>query len=450
MKYHHRLCLLAGVILALATPVQAEITHIDLSGYLMGFEYLDMTQALNEKNFFAEDHPEHDWFYQDRSGLRLQLRLASDPTQDIFFDSSVNFEYDARRASRQPNADISDGMSVFFKEGFISIKNALDVFDVKIGRQYIFWGRFEWGGALDLFSPWDFSSMSAEKENYRMPVDAIRLYTNFDPLTIETVLVPVPEFNRMDYDLPDQLGPLTVFENPAKIPSRSWSNAEIGVRPTLPLGDFGEASLTYFHGYDRTFSMYVDIKNDSGGYFPDGLLFTPAYNRLDVFGGDAEWYIGGLTFMAESAFYQTPDDAGTDIFVKNHRIRNTIGTEFDLTANISIQCLYGNTYVLDYDRQAEYDARKSLGEPHPYVERTSQNTIFYRIRYLSQQGFGVQFMNLLNLEDTNFMILSFISWDIGTDLKLYSGVVMFRGPEGTRFGRLEEEGRFFSELKYSF
>jgi hypothetical protein len=48
------------------------------------------------------------------------------------------------------------------------------------------------------------------------------------------------------------------------------------------------------------------------------------------------------------------------------------------------------------------------------------------------------------------MLLTFASINPMDKLKLYVGSILFKGVEGSRFGRVENESRFFIELKYLF
>jgi len=445
---YNRLFWLIILAAAILTPVHARAWKFKdiFSGYLMAFDYMDLTKALSESKFFVGNYSDKKWFRTENAGLRLQVRLAGELVKDVSFDTSVNFEYDIANVVRDPNMSVASGMSVYFKEGFISARNVLGFMDMKIGRQYVFWGRFEWGGCLDVVSPWDFVHMSAEKENFRVAVDGLRIYFNLPKdFSIEGLVLPLFSPNRMPLDMPAKAGPFDVALQKAKTPDRGIKNMEAGARLHIPLGDAGEMSATYFRGFDRFFSMYV--KPD---FLKKTLNFTPVYKPLQVVGIDGEFFAGPVNILFESAYFHTADSSGKDIFIKNRHIDVAAGIEWDATSDLFIYAVMRYSRLLKYSRQREYDNVKALGEPDPYVARTNKYSMVYQLRYMALTNLSVHLMQSINFLDWDFMTLAFISWEARTGLKLYAGTVFFRGKAGTTFGRLEPYSRLFFELRYSF
>ncbi len=413
-----------------------------LSGYFSGFNYLDVTKPLSNSGFTNKEY-DNDLNF-DRSGIKLQLRLNDDITNEISFDVTVNFENNLLKSQRNPDSEPEDGFATYFKEGFISIRDIFHVINFKIGRQYIFFGRFEWGGALDIVSPWDFNNMSAEKENFRTAVDSIYLFLNLNQISFEALAVPIFVPNHIAFDLPAQMGPFKSQITDAELPKTTLNNVEFGFRFIYPLFFEGESTITYYKGFDRTFSLYVtpDLTN----YI---LTFTPKYKPVQTIGIDFEFDFFNSKFIFESAYIHTDDESGENIFVKNRRLKNSIGFEKDF-GSFSFMGVFARTDVLNYDRNQEYKERKELGEQTPYAERTVQYEAIYRLKYTQNESFSVSLMNILNLNDFNMMGLLFSNYQIATNLKWYCGIVFFKGEDGTRFGKLETQSRFFNELKYTF
>ncbi len=440
--------LMIATIVVAGLPARASASDFSdlLSGYFMVFDYTDPTGTLSKMHFFDGEYPEAAWMRTDRAGLRLQLRLAGELSPNASFDVSVNFEYDVARALRGNNPQPQDGMAVFFKEGFISLRNVLGFIDMKLGRQYIFWGRIEWGGVLDIISPWDFANMSAEKENYRIAVDAARIYFNiWKGIALETVIIPVFSANHVPLELPDELGDFSTKLQPAQMPNTNVKNTEVALRLHIPIFEDGEFSAIYFRGFDRIFSLYP-----KADFLTKTITFTPSYKPLQVAGADAEYFLGPVNTMLEFAYYHTADENGDDIFITNRKLATAAGIEWDITSDLSLFAAFNYTHLLNYDRQHEYDQRKLYGEPDPYVARQNQYSVVYRFRYFVRTDMSIQLMQTINLLDWDFMTLAFVSWEARTGLKIYAGTVLFRGPNGTVFGRLEQKSRLFFEMKYSF
>jgi len=428
-----------------------------LSGYLMLFNYMDATRAMYEAGFLAhEGMPQRGkkpWFATDRGGVRLQLRAFKEFSDSDHADVTFNTEYDVARASRQPDSSVDDGVAVYFKEGFLSVKRALPFLDLKLGRQYIFWGRFEWGGAMDVVSGWDFTNMSADKENYRTAVDAIQATFVLGPVSLETVLLPYFVPNRIPLEIPDKVGPVDAIQNEADLPERSWENAEFGARLTVPLGTQSEVSLSAFSGFDRAFSIRTTAIMEEGAWLPTAIEFTPEYARLTTVGIDGEWAVGPLLLLLESGLFLGEDWEGNDLFRKNSQVKTVAGFEVEPHSKLTLQGQFSHTHLLNYDRQQEYDGRQAMGEPDPYVPGPNQYGFNYKVQWKVADSLAIHLLHMMTFPDSatnDMMLLMFGAWEPYDAMKVYIGTVLFRGAEETTFGRLEEQGRFFFEVRQFF
>jgi hypothetical protein len=408
-----------------------------ISGYIKQYNYTDISGAMSDINWTNKKLSQDNFLY-DRGGLTLQLRFNNDISEDIYFNSILEFDYDFKIIEQEPTSLNSDGMTTYFKEGYIGIRDIGGFLDLKIGRQYIFWGKFEWGGALDVISPWNFMTMSAEKENYRVAVDALKLDFNItDFMAFEMIFLPIASINKME--LPDNMGPLS--KSKSIHPSKSVKNTEIGVKITFDIGDDTDLSLNYFKGYDRNFSIVVDMNN---------AIFTPEYKKLQVMGIDFETIVFDTVWLFELAYLHTEDESGKDVSIKNRNIKSAFGFEKEFSNGLSVNFQISYTRLLDYNRQLEYDTLSPMLGDDIFVSRTNTYTAIYRVRYSINPMLSFQFLGSSDLFDLNMMNLLFVSWNISSQTKSYIGIINFRGDLGTRFGRLENFSRFFMELKYAF
>lgn len=425
-----------------------------LQGHLKTYGYLDATRALSEAGWTAHDHGQPGWFAPDRVGLRLQLRVDEQASEHVRLVAAANLQYDARDAALGPLVPPDDGTTIFFREAYVSLERVAPWLDLKVGRQYVYWSRFEWGGALDVVSPWDLANMGAEKENFRLPVDGLRAWAVFAPVTLELLALPIFAPSRVPLHLPDSVGPLYVDQRDAVLPERTLDNGEFGVRLTGEIGGSGELGLAWFHGFDRNFSLYTGVLPDPDTGFPAGLSFTPRYAAHDVFGADMELLVGPVVVLAESAFILTEDSAGTDVFVKNRRSQTAVGFEWEPTARLRVAAHGSYTRLFDYDRQLEYDTRHDLGEPDPYVPAAWQAAATSKVQLRVTDDVSLHWLSIFNLFDASrtwdTLQLLFAAWEPYQAVKVYAGAIAFRGEEATRFGRVENQSRVFLELKHSF
>lgn len=422
------------------------------SGYVMVFGYLDSTRALDEVGVLGHEHPDAQWFAPERLGQRLQLRINRQPTRSVSLDASLNVTYDAQSASLDPGADLGDGVSVHFKEAFVSIARARPWLDLKLGRQYVFWSRFEWGGMADVLAPWDLRNVTAEKENFRLAVDAARAWLVFEPVTLELVALPIFRPNSVSFALPGTIAGVPVIQNEARLPDRAISNAEVGARLVIE-HDAGELGLSWYRGHNRNFSMRVAPQRDPVTGFPAALAFTPVYDRLQLAVADFEYAFDEVLLLGELGYAHTADPDGDDVFVKNRHLRGVIGFEWTLDEAWRIAAQAGYEQKLDYDRQGEFEARRELGQPDPFVPARWESTLAYKLQYQATSDVGLHALQLVDFFDRqtwDAMTLFFVAWAPSEGLKTYLGAIVFRGAEDTRFGRSEAEGRLFAELKHTF
>jgi hypothetical protein len=423
------------------------------SGYLMFYDYLDLTHPLEEAGFLAQSHPDAKGLSTARGGLRLQLRAANQLQPGLRYDATVNLDYDVAQDSRQPDGAPGDGVSLAFKEGWIGIDRILPLVDLKLGRQYVFWGRFEWGGVVDVVSPWDYGNMSAEKENFRLAVDALRTSVWLDPVNIELLYLPWFIPSRMPLDLPEQVGPLKVLQQPAALPGLGVEDGEVGVRVSAELLDRAEVAATWFWGHQRSFWLSPVVIPDEVTGFPAALEFTPRYSRQHLLALDFEVDLGSVMLLGEGAATFTEDSDGTDVWKKNPSLATVLGVEWDPLSRLSLQVQVAYTRVLNWDRQFEYDTRSAFGEPDPFIPSRDQYQFTWRAktRVVSELYFqALQLVNRHDPETYDFMALGFFSWEPLEELKIYTGAIVFRGSESIGFGRLENQARYFLELRHYF
>ena len=425
------------IILILLLISSVIVAKDNISGYFQVYDYIDLTGFLDETNFFTNKHPRESLFSHDRTGLKLQLRFNGDIIEDLYYDVSVNIDYDSKLAQKEPTSNNDDGVVLSFREGFIVIRDVMGFLDIKVGRQYLFWGGFEWGSALDVITPWNFNTMSAEKENFRIAVDMLKLTFNIsDSLTLDTIFIPIAPENRVA--IPDKMGTLT--QKDSIHPSKDLLNSEIAFKLTWQAGEETEISLDYFKGFDRNFSIMVDIDNSE---------FWAEYRALQVVGLELSTISFNTMWIFEVAYHHTDDKNGDNISITNRNISSVFGFEKDITSNLSLSGQISFKKLFDYDRQKEYESFSGIRED-PYVKRTESISLLYRLRYIYSPKVSFQILNSIDLRDFNMMLLTFASINPMDKLKLYVGTILFKGVEGSRFGRVEEESRFFIELKYLF
>ncbi|RMF10050.1 MAG: hypothetical protein D6762_02365, partial [Candidatus Neomarinimicrobiota bacterium] len=147
-----------------------------------------------------------------RLGTRTQFRVEGDNGFSGYF-AMFNAEQEAGNPDSAMDAFRLDPVEMYIDFHF-------DRAELRLGRQFIFWGAADWVNPTDVINPWDFLHLSSEVEDYRVPVLALNATYYWSQMSLQTVLIPA--FTPTDLPLPAGVTLHT--------PDRSWRHLQGGVR----------------------------------------------------------------------------------------------------------------------------------------------------------------------------------------------------------------------------
>ncbi len=274
----------------------------------------------------------------DKIGTRLQLKLEGSASDFVSFFSAVDFNWDLA------DPEYSQKMKIYPVESYVDI--SLEKFDIRLGNQFIFWGTTDWINPTDNINPWDYKNISAEIEDYRVPIVAARFdFYPSDFSSLQFVWLPVFQPNRIPLQLPSQMGAFKVKQESAVYPENKLSNSEFAFRFSSQFF-FGDFSLSYFHGYDKNFSLFSKINPAA---VPE-IVFTPEYKKLDVFGGDFVTTFDNFALKGEAAYFRTEDNDGKNVFIENNHIKYVIGVDYNFSDDLSLNLQFIQNIRLNYEK----------------------------------------------------------------------------------------------------
>ena len=200
------------IIIILLLPIITAGQSFNTSGYL---------------KFFA--HPNLNKPYPfDRLGTRLQLKFSGSYSDKADFFSALDFNLEETKIKESANEPRSAGMQIYPVETYIDFY--LSDIDIRIGNQFIFWGKTDWINPTDNINPWNYKNISAEIEDYRIPVTAVKVdYYFLNNWTLESVWVPHFLPNKIPFNFPDSIAHLPV-ETSNVLPQNKFANSEFGFR----------------------------------------------------------------------------------------------------------------------------------------------------------------------------------------------------------------------------
>ncbi len=374
----------------------------------------------------------------DRLGSRLQLKVQGSTSESVDFFSAVDFNWDLADSSSPQK------MRIYPVESYIDIFT--DLLDVRIGNQFIFWGTTDWINPTDNINPWNYENISAEIEDYRIPVTAAKFdFYPSDLFSLEFVWLPIFQPNKIPIELPPEMGTFKVKLNNPQMPEKKLSNSEFAIRldSQLPGVDF---SLSYFHGYDKNFSLFSNI---NFGNVPR-IIFTPKYGKVNIFGGDFVTTFDKFALKGEAAYFKTEDKDGKNIFIENNHLKYVLGLDYNFNENASLNLQFIQYIRFNYNKPLEEQARAKYGMPVSETSDKTEESVSAMLKYNAWNYLSLQLISVMNLKGKDFFLLPILNYNLADAVNLYCGATIFSGKEDSPFGRNKKYSRAFVELKYSF
>ena len=418
------------IVLFSMLPLAAFAQMPNLSGYVKTF----MHPNLNSP------------YRLDRYGVRLQLALSQDMGSQANFYAAIDFNIEENQATGLYGEPRSAILSIFPVEAYIDLH--WSAVDLRVGKQFIFWGKADWVNPTDNIIPWDFQNIDAELEDYRLPVSALRLDWYPGDWQIQGVVVPVFKPNRLAIQFPDSMGSLPVEVLPPQLPDSRLENWQFGVRASSYWQGF-DFSLSFWRGFDLFPSVYASAVPAPSG-MPEKITFQQRFLPIRVFGVDFARAFGQVAIKGEGAYFQTRDASGTDPAVENPHIQYVLGLDYYATDKLTLNGQFIQTIRLRYSAEEERAARRRQGEPHPEVPEQTTNSMSLRVQYGLTDNLDFQLVHVLNFAHGDFFVLPMLTYSLADGLNLFAGASIFQGEAGSPFGNNKAFSRAFFELKYSF
>jgi len=389
-------------------------------------------------------HPNlNDPYPFDRLGFRTQLNFTGQVGERVGLFSALDFNFEETQQRRTPEESRSAGMEVYPVEAYIDLY--FSRMDLRIGKQFIFWGKTDWINPTDNINPWDYKNISAEIEDYRIPVSSAKASFYLGAWTLEGVLV----FEFLPHRIPMHFEEIripgaTVEVLPVRMPKPGLKNVEFGLRASSAWKGI-DFSASLFRGFAKTPSVVFKYLPLTGT-----LQIQPIYGRITVLGADFVTTRGKFAFKGEGAYFFTEDRDGTDPFVENPYLYYAAGMDYYAADDLTLNLQFVQKIRFKYSPAEERTQLARRGLHGFAVAEKRVESISCRIQYEPFDFTSLQLIGVVNLKDRDYFLLPILNYQIADGVNIYGGATLFRGPEGSPFGRNKPYSRAFVEIKYSF
>jgi len=377
---------------------------------------------------YAAANPNHTdrW---ERLYSQVQWRFNGNIGERIAYRAEFVARY-RMLAERGALAERGSGLTFYPAEWYIDYYG--NFFDLRVGQQYVFWGRADWVNPTDLFVPWDYQNMSSDLEDYRIPIPAIKL--DFYPSlgTLELVFSPV--------NVPDKIP----FPYAPEVSDSAFAHSQWGLRFARDLGRIGY-SFCYYQGL-RKFPEFDHMQ-------PPINIMKPVfvYRPIKMLGADFVWPGEHWDLKGEAALNISDDQDGTDPLVKNSNLYAVLGGDWLPNDRFSFNLQGIVRHYLQYDQDAEQARLDSLGATHVLTAYPVDSYSWSTVTRWKLGGFTeIQIIGVYNQNDGDWFLLPFVTREIAVATHLTLGAILFDGPAGSPFGASADDDQIFMELRVAF
>jgi len=362
----------------------------------------------------------------------------------------INGYFDFDPAVRDWTKDTSELLFVELNEAYVTVDT--ERMDLILGKKMMRWGTGDGVNPMDLINPWDYRDpIATARADMRLPIYLGDIIFLLGPVTLEGVLIPKPEVNKLSLPgspwEPKGLRELRKAATSGEIvlagekkPSFKLKNMEFAFRFSTFLKGF-DLAFIYYNGYMDNPVFYRD-------YLEDGRMqFTPKYIRYDAYGFNFAKGFGRGTTRGEFSikpvipFSIDPNDPSykkdNDGLISRNLYQGIIGIDYTFFTNLYVNFQFFFDVI--------EDGKEMLAQ-----KRITHGITFDISNKFLEDNLTAGFRGMYFTSSEGLAAEIFSEYKIGDNWQVDMGYMSFSGPEGTRLGQYKENDLFYFNVKYSF
>lgn len=394
------------------------------------------------------------------------------------FDAKVSAALEYRWTGNEHNLDLGDGR-LDLREACLAWYPGFG--EVRIGKQIIAWGAVDGNNPTDNISPYDYYYMflpGAERKLGSLALDALFYFGDYQ---VEVVCIPEHVPNRLPFDEPDFpiAPPVNPSDDELASPSRPL---EAGLRGRGAFG-FGDVSLSWFRGHDRTFSA---LRKTLVPFEVCGLTFYGempdlyGYRRTTTWGADLVAFLPfDFTLRTEGALFRTSTEGNgnlplaawysqyalqmeysgvTDLMLTAQFLGNSVFSIEDTSEPLELDSLglFPGKIIFRWDNEATFQP----GTGMPFAAFTDAGLFLSSVYTCMDGSLELTGNGFFNLEDEGSMFGGGFVYSPVENLELELAVIIFSGPDADEpatpletvnpFSALEDFSHVRTGIEYHF
>jgi uncharacterized protein DUF1302 len=387
-------------------------------------------------------------YLSGRPGPEVDSRHALTAIPDVEWAPDANLFLRFALALRKDFSD-DERSRIYPHEGFLDLLR--DPWALRIGRQFITWGRADTLRPTDVFRRRDLTDLVEDRVE---AIDALKLNFLSGSWGLEGVWVPVFEPDILSFRAENRWtlfpteGQVSFREGRREEPPRTPESGEAGIRLTRSARGWDFAAM-YYYGYDRTPTFVrqrlVEFDPITGAAT---IRLVPVHRRIHVVGGDFATVVNGWDLRGEAAYTLTTDSGARNPEVDDPYLRFTGGVgRTTRTTPVGESLSVILQYALDEEvpQRGAANQEEFAGLRHFYRHAVAVNATWKYSEFLRLNGKG-----FVNLEDFDFALQTELSWQPIDAMTLAVGADFFGGRRNTFFGQFRDNDRVRVKVSYTF
>jgi hypothetical protein len=392
--------------------------------------------------------------------LSLQLRTAKTAYGDGFAEARIR--YGLQGADNQTYVDLREAYANAY----------VGPLDLRIGKQIVVWGRADALNPTSNITPVDFRIRSPLEDDIRLGNAGARAFLRFAPFRLEGIWMPI----YLPTELPTiQLPQYVSFGKPV-FPSPDLKNGLVAGRLHLEVAAL-ETSVSYLRGFAPLPGLTLtELKFDPTT--PSVVISRTAYQQ-EVIGFDFSTALGEVMTVRGEAAYRRPTDydkARPKPYEARPDVQYVLGADHNF-GSLSVIAQYMGRYVFDWKKEPgptmDLDTNILKGD-EASLRGVATDAINFQLAKTSQilfsqtaelqhlatlrlewqalhETLSLSALALVNFTTREWALMPRIAYRFSDALIGYVGAQIFRGPNDTLFGLIDDElTAGYMELRYQF
>ncbi len=386
----------------------------------------------------------------------LNLKLNSSLDENVSAYAEMDLKYAVGNKDFSGFAfqyqDTDNYLGINFSEAYVT--TSFGIFDIRIGKQKVSWGKSDALGPVDNINPMDFKEFDILNfYNMKIGMNMIKVnaYVIGDYLSIEGILIS--SFFPNEY--PDQDSVWAFYQSPlpsimiinnqslrvipdykdTAYPGRKIKNSEKGLRISSSVGGY-DFSVSYFYTWDDNPTIHQKINPDftkTNVY----IEITSKHHKLHIIGMDMATAISDFALRMETAYFITEDEKGKDKEIDDPYIKWAIGCDY--------------SFWDDYQINIQFSEKVQNVNFRTCKNAETQNTIIGGLSgKFYEERLDISVSCFYEIEDKDYLITPKIEYSSSDSLAITLGINIFEGKQKTLLGQYDKNDAVFIDTKYSF